>query len=545
MSNLFSGESLDSTAFGVVTKNHTAAEVERRIDVTLPVPESEKGAYNWSDKEFFDRFLKPILDSKFSAPTLEQRQGFACVFLEWYIHGGTTHTENHITSVIAYLLMSVQYEKDDQLVYTAAPFFGEEKPLTSYPSVMVPGFNPSWINYTTRAVGKKSFTLNTVKEFYEELYAMIKQEKPIDAMRGVNMAAYLAASVLRMLTKDPEDVEEHIATKATRQCVGFFGWDEKKAVPPPHAKCYTLSPILENRQKATREILTVLVMQELNETVPMQLKRVFNAACMLVFSELGLGPLKWLEAAAKSTKRSTGYIIACSMVNPFRTEAEKISAMTATVEHSKTWRHARLLDPDVLLELNTKASPAVSLLWALLANEQERWESLLTTSPSLKGFSGYKEAAETWAKIILASIGQLDTSSVEKGTIAEKLVKRQMKMKKQQAAGTSSAGTTPEEEEEDEDIGIIAPAALENRAKNNKPADNQSTSTGGITKSGADKEKEKPNEEHKYPDTYNPSTLSPEETTRQKDMTSEEWDKRWEGEPDAHFRARITIGQPM
>lgn len=133
------------------------------------------------------------------------------------------------------------------------------------------------------------------------------------------------------------------------------------------------------------------------DRMPRHLRQVH--ACMKTLEDVGLSSLKFAKLAAETLRTPLVDIIEQLWFEDLAAELKILVGGLVSTKNCNTWPVARVLNGNCLVEFSAYNIPKLSLIFALIANDEKTWAEVLSW-PSLKSTLVFKSLAEELARAV-------------------------------------------------------------------------------------------------------------------------------------------------
>lgn len=427
-----------------------------------------KADYEWSDQEFFDRFVTSVLERNIRPPGEEEYLNTQLTALNM-IYSGTIPGETQHADVLFYNFLTWSD-------YLGNPIFvdyfstNEDAAFIDFPPAVPITTEIYWSTKMPKKTQKAfsgtsndKITVAEAKEWYTYMWKTLSSKDVVNKTRKTaEMVLMLyTLKMMQLVNKDYLDVEKNIFDSMTKLSHNLYGFDVQLRIPPPHYLNQIIKTALDSKNTKIRDILTILITAIMMNNDPKSvINQTLTAGCMLSFEKTGLGPLKWLPEACQQIGMSISSLLSHLSIPMLQKEIGVVVSFVQSVGDCKTWAYARLLEPGVMTELGTRSTGKLSLILAYIARAEEEWDEL-SNAKSLKSVSGMREACKTLARAIKTMVGGMtvgegitaDSNKLLK--ISKSLLKteklRERKTLREIKAATRESDTSESDSDEEEE----------------------------------------------------------------------------------------------
>lgn len=200
-----------------------------------------KADYEWSDQEFYNRFVKSVIARNIRYPTIHEVLNTQLTALNM-IYSGVIPDETQHADILFYNFLTWSNAE-------GVPIFGdyysvdEEADFMVFPKASQVVTDIYWSTKQPKKVQKHfvgtandKITVAEAKEWYDYMWKDLSNENIIDEQRKkTEMVLILyTLKMMKLVNKDYVDVEKNIFDSITKLAHNLYGFDLKIRIPPPH-----------------------------------------------------------------------------------------------------------------------------------------------------------------------------------------------------------------------------------------------------------------------------------------------------------------------
>nr|QMP82305.1 nucleocapsid protein [Hemipteran rhabdo-related virus OKIAV26] len=316
----------------------------------------------WNDTDF-QKILTPAQLKIRSACEVNIAFKNALKYLAIYLGAETVTKANHkklMWDVISATTVKEEYLFPGGSVNTGS-WTTDVQEITNY---KFPG------DITSISDGTRTIGISDVKTFYENA-VNASSSTPDEKREYINVAGFLALTLLRTPFKGFENLGTHLISAATQSFTSLFSPSEMIILLPPHASYTRLYETHFPQHDPDYQHLVAICVHawHYNSTsthIQVDHVGVLQASCLLSLSENGLGLLSWSCKAAKSFGIPTKQYLEHLCLTPALTsQVVRASRFVKMMRDEYSWPWCRIFKSTSHSNMSTAQNPEACIIGAI------------------------------------------------------------------------------------------------------------------------------------------------------------------------------------
>lgn len=390
---------------GVTTKadiptidNYLTATTHREINTEkLSAKDRPVERYRWTDAQFKKHFIDVLAKRK--CPTFSQSVESA-KNLTNVICGLTSAYKHPEEAVIAVI---INWQEDHGSIFQDLfagsdnhPYQSDQKAVVRAPSIKMEWQGQVGITGNVAKVSVRTSykaTQASSEAFYKKMWDLLMSDKMDQQLLGIHVMQLYAAMLMRLVSKNWDDVDDHILDTITAHSNSQFDWDQSIPIPPPHAAAAMMRLPISDRKRdvANGFALLVSASRDTEQKDFARYRPVMMAGCLLTLRFTGMAVIKRTIEAASATGKGRDELLRSIALTKYKNSINTVYRTLATYikvdDHGvatmeKTWEYARLINPDTLIELTTESHLDLIAMLTFLSRPENEWPDLMS-APSM------------------------------------------------------------------------------------------------------------------------------------------------------------------